>query len=531
MKKHPVVFVVKKEYDNLGVGYMAAVLNKAGFKTKIIDATERNEKILKKLKRLDPLLVGFSVIYQYHIDQFTEMICFLRNGGINCHFTAGGHYASLKFEELFRLIPLLDSVVRFEGEYTIRELAKSISSGEEWRQIESISYSNKRKIIANPLRSLEKNLDRLPYPIRSPLSNYAFNKKFSTILAGRGCVHNCSFCNLREFFLPFAGPVRRTRKPEMIVKEMEYLHRKEGCSVFLFQDDDFPVKGDKGSSWIERFCEELNSKRLSDKIMWKINCRPDEVDEKYFTMMKSNGLFLVFIGIEDGTDTGLKRLNKQMTVAKSLDGINTLKKLEIGFDFGFMLFQPSTTYRSLNENLDFLKMICGDGYSPLTFLKMMPYYETRIEKELIAEGRIKGEPGYKDYDFLEDSMNHYFKYLTKCFLQWTRDPAGVVNISKWARNYIAVYSRYFKSTPDFLTISKDVKSIISESNLFLLDTMKELAALFESGRYNNGNYADLKTYRKIIKLKQEHYKELINNSMTELLALAKSQEYMQSAFY
>ncbi|TAL59560.1 MAG: B12-binding domain-containing radical SAM protein [Bacteroidetes bacterium] len=523
MKKHPVVFVVKKEYDNLGIGYMSSVLHEAGFKTKIIDATDRNEKILKKLKKIKPLLVGFSVIYQYHIDQFTEMIGFLREGGISCHFTAGGHYASLKYEELLKLIPWLDSVVRFEGEYTIRELAECIYSGKDWRQIESISYTNEEEIIANPLRPLEQNLDRLPYPVRSPLSDYAFSKKFSTLLAGRGCVYNCSFCNLREFYLPFPGQIKRTREPEMVVREMDYLFKKKGCSIFLFQDDDFPVKGDRGSYWIERFCNELKRRRLSDKIIWKINCRPDEVEEKSFAMMKSNGLFLAFIGIEDGTNAGLKRINKHLTVARSLAGINTLKKLEIGFDFGFMLFQPATTFRSLNENLDFLKVICGDGYSPVTLLKMMPYYKTRIEKELMAEGRIKGEPGYRDYDFLEAPMNDYFEFITGCFSKWTRDPGGVVNISKWARNYISVCSRYYDFTPSLSLISMDIKNLISESNLFLIEIMKELSTLFESGKFGNGNYQELKRYRKNIKNKHEHYRKKINNTMINLVTLVELQ--------
>ena len=523
MKEQPVVFVFKKEYDNLGIGYMAAVLNKSGFETKIIDVSDEKEKILENLKGLNPLIVGFSVIYQYHINKFIELIGFLRKGGITCHFTAGGHYASLKYEELFNLIPWLDSVVRFEGEYTIRELATCIYSGTDWRKTESISYLNKGKIIANPLRPLEKNLDKLPFPIRSPLYEYAFDKKFATILAGRGCAYNCLFCNLNEFYLPFPGSVKRTRKPEMVVKEMEYLFREEGCSVFLFQDDDFPVKSDKGSGWIERFCNELKYRGLSDKIMWKINCRPDEVEEECFAMMKSNGLFLVFIGIEDGTDSGLKRLNKHMTVARSQAGINTLKKLEIGFDFGFMLFQPTTTFRSLNANLDFLKEIGSDGYSPVTFLKMMPYYETGIERELIAEGRIKGEPGFRDYDFLEDSMNYYFEFITCCFLEWTRDPDGVVNISKWARNYISVCSRYFGSTTALLLISRDIKNLISESNLFLLDSMKELATLFESGKYTSENYNDLKSFRKKIKIKNEHYKKQINNTLANLLVLVDLQ--------
>jgi anaerobic magnesium-protoporphyrin IX monomethyl ester cyclase len=525
MKKNPVVFIAKREYDNLGIGYMSAVLNEAGFATKTIDFCEGKKKILKILKRVNPLLVGFSVIYQYHIDQFASLVSFLREGGVKCHFTAGGHYASLKYEELFRLIPSLDSVVRFEGEYTISDLAKCISSGKEWRETESIAYLDKGEVIANKLRPLEKDLDTLPYPVRSPLADYAFGKKFATILAGRGCVYDCSFCNLKEFYLPFRGAVKRMRKPEKIAEEMEYLFREKDCSVFLFQDDDFPVKK---SSWIEKFCNEIDKRGLSEKIMWKINCRPDEIDEKSFARMKSTGLFLVFVGIEDGTDAGLERLNKKMTVSECIAGINILKKLAIGFDFGFLPFQPSTTFVSLNENLNFLVSICGDGYSPVTFLKMMPYYNTQVERELIDAGRIKGKPGYRDYDFIEDALNAYFDFISECFMKWTRYPDGVTNISKWARNYISVCVRFYKLKGALPLISKDVNKLISESNLFFLDSMRELAAIFETGVYKTDNSVDLKSYRKKIKRKHKHYRKQINNSMINLLTLVELQRREKS---
>lgn len=516
MKKPPVVFIVEKEYYNIGIGYMAAVLRDAGFETEIIDfCTERSE-ILKQLNNIKPLIVGFSIIYQYRIDQYIKLIRLLRKGGITCHFTAGGHYASLKYEELLKLIPSLDSVVRFEGEYTMCELVKNIYSGKEWNNIKSIAYVNKSVVTANPLRPLESDLDRFPYPLRPTLPDYAFGKKFATILAGRGCLYNCSFCNLKEFFLPFPGRAKRIRKPEMVVKEMDYLFREKSCSVFLFQDDDFPVKHKHGSAWTERFCEELITSGLSDKIMWKINCRPDEVDPELFKMMKKNGLFLVFIGIEDGTNSGLKKINKNMTVAKSVAGINTLKELEIGFDFGFMLFQPDTTFRSLNENLKFLRDICGDGYSAIPFLKLMPYYETDVERELLAEGRVKGKPGYRDYDFPDVPMNHYFEFLSDCFYDWTRRPDGVYNISKWARNYVSVCFRYFETLPLLSEISGELNKTLSDSNLFFLNIMKELAPIFNSGKYDRDNYKDLQCYRDEINLKHDLYKRQIMNTVNNL---------------
>ncbi|MDZ7634714.1 MAG: hypothetical protein U5L72_09970 [Bacteroidales bacterium] len=52
----------------------------------------------------------------------------------------------------------------------------------------------------------------------------------------------------------------------------------------------------------------LKKEYSREKILWKINCRPDEIDAESFAMMKQHGLFLAFIGLEDGTDDGLVKL-------------------------------------------------------------------------------------------------------------------------------------------------------------------------------------------------------------------------------
>ena len=319
----------------------------------------------------------------------------------------------MRYEDLFKLIPSLDSIVRFDGEYTFLELVNHLHTGEDWRHIKGIAFRENRKIIANPLRPPEMDLDKFPFPIRSPIENYALEKKFATILAGRGCVNNCSFCNNTEYIRQSSVPVRRTRKPEKVVEEMDFLHKKQDCSVFLFEDDDFPVRTKNGSDWIDQFCKELKRKKLANKIIWKINCRTDEVDPDRFAIMKSHGLYLVFLGIDDGTDSGLLGLNKRMTVADNMRGINILKRLEIGFDYGFMLFQPSSTFKSINDNLTFLRQLCNDGSTPVTFLKLEPFFDTRIEKELRKEGRLRGKPGFLYYSFLNSSLDHYYEFIKR----------------------------------------------------------------------------------------------------------------------
>ena len=52
------------------------------------------------------------------------------------------------------------------------------------------------------------------------------------------------------------------------------------------------------------------------------------------------------------------------------------------------------------------------------------------------------------------------------------DPDGVENISKWARNYFSVYFRFYDADPEVEMYHCKLISIISESNIFMLDIIE-----------------------------------------------------------
>lgn len=480
---HSVVLVAFGEEENLGVGYLMAVLNGAGISCRMIDFRYDNEEILAGIRRDNPVVVGFSVIFEIYLSEFARLVEYLRQGGIDCHFTAGGYYASLYPEELFGIIPELDSIVRFEGEYTFHDLVKCLINGSDWRKVKNLAYHGKGRVIRTPLRETENDLDRYPVPVRRPLREYVSGIRYATILSGRGCLYNCSFCNTREYNMQAGGPVKRIRRPEAVVNEMYRLYSENRCRVFIFLDDDTPVKTAGGNQWIKSFCSELERKGLADRVMWKINCRPDEIELETFSMMKNHGLFLVFIGLEDGTDEGLCRLNKKMTVASSLRGVEILTRLNIGFDYGMILFQPESTFTSLRKNMEFLAGICNDGHVPMTFLKLIPYFGTRVERELRETGRVKGQPGNLDYNFMSESLDACWSALRYCFAEWLWGPQGVVNLAKWARNYLAVREHFGNQDSVWDAYRTKYRDTVAQSNLFLGETMAGFFDYYESGDY------------------------------------------------
>ncbi|UCE16223.1 MAG: cobalamin-dependent protein [Candidatus Bathyarchaeota archaeon] len=522
MSNKLVCFVAFEEQDNLGIGYLASVLLQAGFDIKIIDFRLGKEDILERLDLYSPLLVGFSIIFQYHIEDFKDLINHLRDNGMNCHFSAGGHYPSLRYNELLQIIPQLDSVVLFEGEYTFLELVQSIYAGKDWKYIDGIAYRENSSIIANPLRPLEKDLDNFPLPVRQPSKEYALGKKYATILAGRGCLYDCSFCSIREFYSKPAGPVKRVRRPEMVVREMELLQEHKDCSIFMFQDDDFPVARKK---WVTKFCELLTEKGLSERILWKINCRPDEVEADTCELMRNCGLFLVYVGIESGTDDGLLLMNKRMKAETSIEAVNILKQLGIDYDYGFMLFDPSSTHQSVFDNLDFLETICGGGSSPITFCKMLPYAGTKIELELRKEGRLKGRTGFYDYDFLDSSLNYLYSFMVDCFGDWIMKRDGLLNASRWARYYLTVYEKYFPPNLIVRDLDKAVHEIVSQSNRYFINTARRLVSIFCSNDYQE-SIDILGVVKDDVSTKHSEYRMELGEVFDSLDSLSK-QEYIQ----
>lgn len=518
MQKNPVVFVAFLEQDNLGVGYLASLLLSHEIDVKIIDFRVEKERILQQLIRYDPLVVGFSVIFQYHIYDFRNLVRYLRRHGVECHFCVGGHYPSLRYAELLDIIPELDSVVLFEGEHTFLELIQALRAGQPWQEISGIAHRDGDAVRANPLRALELDLDKFPPPVRQPLREYALGKRYATILAGRGCYYDCSFCSIRAFYSSPPGPVKRIRRPEMAVREMELLHQQLDCSLFMFQDDDFPVIGHKGEAWTTRFCELLVQKDLARQVMWKFNCRPDEVRYGLFEMMRDAGLFLVYLGIEDGTERGLQLMNKRIAPETNFSAVRTLKQLGIEYDFGFMLFQPETTFDSVLGNLDFLENLCGDGSSPVTFCKMLPYAGTRVEQRLKQEGRLIGKPGFADYYFNDASLDRLHAYMMDSYREWVGDHDGVLNLARWARSYASVLGKYYPETPALQDLRRTLRDTISQSNHFFIDSARDMTSIFRSDGSPSPGELDRK--KTIIGREHRRYKALLNEIMDTVTDMA-----------
>ncbi|GAA2807641.1 radical SAM protein [Kitasatospora sp. CM 4170] len=475
-----VVLIGYQDQGNLGMGYLAAVLQERGRTVDLIDVREGPQRIAARLAAAQPLVVGFSLIFQFFLPQFREVAAELRRAGVTSHFTIGGHYASLCHDELLPQMPELDSVARYEGEHTLAELVDRLAEGADWRSTPGLAFVRDGAVAESPPRALVQDLDTLPFPYRPHAPETIVGFPTAPLLASRGCARRCSFCSIHTFYRTAPGKVVRVRKAETVVEEMGLLHREQGVRVFLFQDDDFPLWGRAGRKWVDELAGRLHDTGLAERTIWKISCRAEYVEPELFAALREAGLFLVYMGIESGVESGLEILFKQMTVEQNLTGVRVLKDVGLLFSYGFMLFDPSSTFESVRANVGFLRQIVGDGSAAATFCRMLPYGGTPIRDRLKLEGRLRGDVTRPDYDFLDPRLNDYYHRLKAVSGHWVGDE-GLSHELNWAWDEFETVGRLAPGLTGTGEYRRALADLTATANEELFGTIEASAAAFEGG--------------------------------------------------
>ena len=196
----PILLIGFLHQENLGLGYLSAMLRRYGYRVVVLDFEADAEDILRVARACNPLIVGLSLIFQFYLPRFASLVSTLRDGGVDCHFTIGGHFPSLSYTETIKHIPELDSVVRFEGEETLLELADVLSTGGDFHAVTGLAYASADGVACSPLRALVHDLNELPYPDRKYERRAFLGRNSTYMLASRGCIRTCSFCSIHMFY-------------------------------------------------------------------------------------------------------------------------------------------------------------------------------------------------------------------------------------------------------------------------------------------------------------------------------------------
>jgi len=191
---------------------------------------------------------------------------------VECKTAAIGIHGTALPEEVLKIEPELDFVIRGEPEFTSLELARNLRDKIDLATVPGISYRKQKEVKHNSDRTPAKDLDKLPFPAWHLIEREHYimpftDRQFLLIATSRGCPYPCKFCADAAYY----GKKLRLRSPGRIVDEMVWVQDNFGISDFLFWAESFTLK----PSFAYEVCEEILNRDL--KIRWVCNSRVDHV--------------------------------------------------------------------------------------------------------------------------------------------------------------------------------------------------------------------------------------------------------------
>ncbi|MDP8255614.1 MAG: radical SAM protein [Candidatus Alcyoniella australis] len=322
----------------LGLGYIAGALSAVGREVRLLDLNFSEDQRVLAATLADPALewVGLNnnVQNQSGAHSAAQMIRELRP---DAPIVLGGSWPTLFAERALEQTGAFAAVLG-ESEETVVELAQALADGGDLEQVDGIVY---RSAQGEPRRTAPRaapDLAKLPWPRWDliPPKRYSAipwqairrGKVVTTLITGRGCPYNCTYCAASVV----TGKRWRPRPMPDVLDELQMLIDKHGVDELHILDDNFIGSRDHAQA----FCEGLIERKM--QLHWKTpnGVRADAIDAELLALMRRSGCYMLGFGIESGDPAVLRRNKKPLDLDAARRAVELTREAGI-LTFGYFI--------------------------------------------------------------------------------------------------------------------------------------------------------------------------------------------------
>ena len=401
----------------LGLMYLAAVLEKAGYKPEILDAFMADysfqksesavnvgmsfERIKQEIGRRKPDIVGIAGPFTCQIQNSVKLSYLTKQVDPSILTVIGGPHVTTIPKEFLEEAKNVDVAVIGEGEYTLLDIVEYSKGKKKLSEILGIAYRKDGKIIVNSPRPFIKNLDELPYPAYdlvdmelylSPkkIGYRSFRNRAISMITSRGCPFNCCFCSVHLHM----GKVFRANSASYVLNHVQYVVEKFKVKNIFFEDDNLTFD----LARFEAICDGLIEKEI--KIGWETpnGVRADCLNFNLLQKMKKSGAQSVFFGVESGDQQILNNV-----ICKSLDLNRVVEVAKICKDIGlktgafYIIGFPGEKKENMQKTVDFALKLKRDFDVGMHLFIATPVCGTRLYNECKSKGYIKEDLSWNSF--------------------------------------------------------------------------------------------------------------------------------------
>jgi anaerobic magnesium-protoporphyrin IX monomethyl ester cyclase len=404
-----------KKLPPLGLSYVAASLEKAGFPVEMLDNYMLNkpiDEVRQLVAGLNPEIVGITCgSATYH--RCLETAKAVKETVPSCKVVVGGWHASYLPDSLLEK-PEVDYVVMGEGERAMAELARHITAGKNEDELSAIAGVGYKQngVLAKNAPQFISNMDEIPFPARHLLPMHLYDRTIEFLNAkpadvmniSRGCPFSCAFCETKKLW----GNACRMFSPARVLDEVRHMVEKFGTRGIYFINDNFTIK----KKQTEELCDLLKKSGLD--LEWVCDTRTDLVSRELLENMRDAGCKAIWFGVESGSQRILKRINRTITLEQTENVFRLCKQVGIKVACSFMLGFPDETGEDLETTRKFADKLDPDWCQ---FNVFIAYPDSSLYQELLQTGKydrldeflltVKTEDF--DYDSLMAIQRRFFR--------------------------------------------------------------------------------------------------------------------------
>lgn len=416
--KPPIIFS-KNSYSTpltmpLGLAYVAAVLEKAHYRVKIIDCPGRSVDRIsltpdgrfkvqgmeeeESIKLINPEtdIIGVSIMFSQEWPHVRDYINRIRRAFPHAKIVVGGEHPTAMPEYTLRDCPAIDFLVTGEGELTMLELVYRLRSGKSVHDINGVASMVGGEFLQNSLSPRLADVKEMPRPAWHLIDvpDY-FQPNFTmgighgrnmAMLATRGCPYQCTFCSN-----PVMWTTRYVMRPvKDVVDEIAYNIEKYAANSIDFYDLTAIVKRE----WILEFIAELKCRHVH--IAWQLpsGTRSESLDEEVIRGLAETGCEFLVYAPESGSQYTLDMIKKRVNLKNLEKSIRTALEHKIIVKVNFIIGFPFEHRSDILKTLFFvwkLALMKADDCNISTF---SPYPGSELFDELNREnafGKINDE--------------------------------------------------------------------------------------------------------------------------------------------
>jgi len=405
-------------FPPIGIMSLASVLKRAGHECVMFDQANPetpNDVIIDEIRRRQPELIGLSFLSTTSYPYAKILARQIRAADSRVKLAFGGVFATLNASLVKLQCPEVDFVCRGDGEQLILDLLEQV---EDPVAVAGLTWARDGKVVNNPNRAAERNLDQWPFPDREglpldfiesmPLDVPAVlsMERFTTMQTSRGCPWPCVFCDIPIF----NQGKWRSRSPAHVIAEFKHLQEQDYGSVY-FVDDHFLLQPKR----IEAICKGIVD--IGVTIKWGCEGRVDSVAQHLFPAMAKANCRTIMFGVESGSQRVLDRLKKEQSLEEVETAVTNAKRAGIQIVHGFFVVgNPDETISDLRATFRFASKLRLDtfAFNRLCVYRGTPLWQEYIDRKLV------------------DDAKDWFKYFKCSEIDPTCLPGEVINRERTA---------------------------------------------------------------------------------------------------